>query len=517
MVLNKEMFLPNTHLPPGRFGLAGNVEDDPEELAERLRKTLYYGKPPTTDRPSLPLTGLAVDYFQDVAPKELGKLDTYFAASASRSACMSSSSVMAGMLYTNRLRKKNPTYLQQVSSSDLFLISMMMASKFMYDEGVDEEVFNDEWAEAGNMDVEDINQLEREFLSAIDWELFVRPEEFSEMLHMIEKRIALQQGVDRGWFSYCDLWVLSQGANILPWSHLTADLSKVIAVSSLAYLASILTMIGSTILASTLSTGLISLGSTLVVPPTETPISVPALPNLEESETVPEYSSVISEIEASSIESVLTMADTNAAGLVDRITDNESNNSSVGTEYSEYGRSKSTLNNLLPPLLALVSLKDSFISFVNALRDSGTKNFDALRDSGTKNFDSRSFDQNFDHICSTGPCQQETWPHCWNTSDDYDESLDLTGSWCYDSDYSVKTSSGRDFGKPCQNCGARIKKGCSASELPRKCAIQTGTVHCCCSVKGHESLMDRVDWPAFSELSALGFMTGHAYPIFVTT
>ena len=43
----------------------------------------------------------------------------------------------------------------------------MMASKFMYDEGVDEEVFNDEWADAGNMDVEDINQLEREFLSAI--------------------------------------------------------------------------------------------------------------------------------------------------------------------------------------------------------------------------------------------------------------------------------------------------------------------------------------------------------------
>ena len=47
-----------------------------------------------------------------------------------RSACMSSSSVMAGMLYTNRLRKKNPTYLQQVSSSDLFLISMV--SEDMY-------------------------------------------------------------------------------------------------------------------------------------------------------------------------------------------------------------------------------------------------------------------------------------------------------------------------------------------------------------------------------------------------
>lgn len=42
----------------------------------------------------------------------------------------------------------------------------MMASKFLYDEGVDEEVFNDEWAESGNMEIDDVNKLEREFLSA---------------------------------------------------------------------------------------------------------------------------------------------------------------------------------------------------------------------------------------------------------------------------------------------------------------------------------------------------------------
>ena len=40
---------------------------------------------------------------------------------------MSPSSLMAGMLYTRRLRKKNPSYLHQVSSSDLFLISMVNA------------------------------------------------------------------------------------------------------------------------------------------------------------------------------------------------------------------------------------------------------------------------------------------------------------------------------------------------------------------------------------------------------
>ena len=43
----------------------------------------------------------------------------------------------------------------------------MMASKFLYDEGVDEEVFNDEWANSGDVETEDVNQLELDFLAAI--------------------------------------------------------------------------------------------------------------------------------------------------------------------------------------------------------------------------------------------------------------------------------------------------------------------------------------------------------------
>ncbi len=43
----------------------------------------------------------------------------------------------------------------------------MVASKYLYDEGLPEEVYNDEWAEAANLDLEDINELERDFLSAI--------------------------------------------------------------------------------------------------------------------------------------------------------------------------------------------------------------------------------------------------------------------------------------------------------------------------------------------------------------
>lgn len=43
----------------------------------------------------------------------------------------------------------------------------MVASKYLYDEGEEEEVFNDEWGAAGKLDVETINNLEMNFLNAI--------------------------------------------------------------------------------------------------------------------------------------------------------------------------------------------------------------------------------------------------------------------------------------------------------------------------------------------------------------
>ena len=43
----------------------------------------------------------------------------------------------------------------------------MVASKYLYDEGEEEEVFNDEWGTAGGVAVPTLNALERGFLSAM--------------------------------------------------------------------------------------------------------------------------------------------------------------------------------------------------------------------------------------------------------------------------------------------------------------------------------------------------------------
>jgi hypothetical protein len=222
--------------------LESDYENGPDHvrLKERLRKSLYYCKMPTMDRPSLAMTELAVEMLQDLAPKEFGKVDMYWASDISREVCSSPCSLMLAMLYLKRLKKKNSPYLYQVSSSDLLLVALMVASKYLYDEGEVEEVLNEEWAQSANIDVDEINQLERTFLAAIDWNLFVSKSEFWSSLESLEKKIAMRQGMERnGSFTYTDLCVLLQGHCLSTdmGQSLLLQISKVLMICMMSYCA----------------------------------------------------------------------------------------------------------------------------------------------------------------------------------------------------------------------------------------------------------------------------------------
>ncbi|XP_010213635.1 PREDICTED: protein CNPPD1, partial [Tinamus guttatus] len=182
----------------------------PQQLSERVRKRLYYGwdKECSLDNLSSPVADIAVELLQKVAPSPIRRLQKKYVAHVSREACISPCSMMLALVYIERLRHRNPEYLQQISSSDLFLISMMVASKYLYDEGEEEEVFNDEWGAAGKVDVQTVNTLEMNFLSAVDWSLYTDPRELFEVLSWLEGRVAEKQGTWRGWFTYTDLCVL---------------------------------------------------------------------------------------------------------------------------------------------------------------------------------------------------------------------------------------------------------------------------------------------------------------------
>merc|ERR1712183_768516 len=214
---------------------------------DRFCKTLYYGKLPTSDRPSLPFTHVAVDQFTsaglDALGDKLGRLDMVRAADITRNACAGPNSLVLALLYLDKLRKRNPDYLTTVSSADLFLVSLMVASKFLHDDGEEDEVFNDEWASSGGIDTKELNKLELSFLSALDWRIYVDNQEFEKAVNKVETDIAFKEVTKRGWASYTDLDVLSTEVQNL-WTVFISYTMKMTAVCVTAYAAGILSLLG---------------------------------------------------------------------------------------------------------------------------------------------------------------------------------------------------------------------------------------------------------------------------------
>ncbi|MXQ79276.1 hypothetical protein E5288_WYG000351 [Bos mutus] len=215
-----------------------------QKLSARIRRRLYYGWDWETDctleELSSPVADIAVELLQKAAPSPIRRLQKKYVAHVSREACISPCAMMLALVYIERLRHRNPDYLQHVSSSDLFLISMMVASKYLYDEGEEEEVFNDEWGAAGGVAVPTLNALERGFLSAMDWRLYTDPREIFEVLSWLEGCVAEQQGRRRGWYTYTDLCVLlEQPAWQLVLGSLCQQLAKLSCLLAMAYVSSV--------------------------------------------------------------------------------------------------------------------------------------------------------------------------------------------------------------------------------------------------------------------------------------
>merc|ERR1712088_1186874 len=229
---------------------APQVFPEHTESETRYTRSLYYGVLPATDRPSLPLTRLAVDQFTssglDALGQKLGRLDMARAADISRQACAGPNSLVLALLYLERLRRRNPDYLTTVSSADLFLVSLMVASKFLHDDGEEDEVFNDEWASSGGIDTKELNRLEVKFLAAMDWRIFVDDTEFQTTLIRLEADIAIREVTDRdGDATYSDLSVLGSGEQAAHMLSLLAQAAiKVTAVCLTTYAAGILTLLG---------------------------------------------------------------------------------------------------------------------------------------------------------------------------------------------------------------------------------------------------------------------------------
>jgi len=227
------------------------VFDDFEETSERLTKSLYYGRASNNDRLSLPVTELCVSSFNNLGIEDLetklDRLDVSRAAEITRDTCASPTSLVLALMYLDRLRSSNTKYLSTISSTDLFLVSLMVASKYLYDDGEEDEVFNDEWAASGNLEKKELNRLEIEFLSAIDWNVYVSPNDYELTTQKLEWAVATKEVENRPgtWTTYTDINVLSRNLELIKVWHVFYEYTiKVTAVCAFAYAASVMTMIG---------------------------------------------------------------------------------------------------------------------------------------------------------------------------------------------------------------------------------------------------------------------------------
>ncbi|GLV41914.1 uncharacterized protein CBL_00376 [Carabus blaptoides fortunei] len=222
--------------------------DQHNRFLSRITKTLYYGKLPKTDRLSLPVSELASELFSEAQQgHSLNRLYCEEASNISRNACVSPCSFVLALLYLERLKNCNPEYLRQVAPSKLFLVSLMISSKFLHDDGEEDEVFMDEWAHSGDINVSELCQLEKDFLGAIDWNVFVREHTFWDRFDRLETDVALRQGSKRGWFTYTELKYL---INVYEINQVLQTLVAVSAVLAATYTVGVLTLVGSVFLTS---------------------------------------------------------------------------------------------------------------------------------------------------------------------------------------------------------------------------------------------------------------------------
>lgn len=168
----------------------------------------------------VPLTETIAEVLQEFSHDKFLVDDIAFIFEMSRKRAISPYALVVALIYLNRLKTKTscrgsryPTAFSSCTSSnadsfdkysvnyltntELCLVSLLLASKYLIDEGEVEEIYNDDWALASELPVKEINKLEKSFLRQMDWDLYVSSEEFWEFTSQLtekttRKKIQLQ-------------------------------------------------------------------------------------------------------------------------------------------------------------------------------------------------------------------------------------------------------------------------------------------------------------------------------------
>ncbi|KMY91561.1 protein CNPPD1 isoform X1 [Drosophila simulans] len=212
-----------------------------EDFIKRIRKSLYYGvgTPDTEMSVSLPFAEYAADLFSEThRGHSLHRLSCVSAAQVHATPC----SLIMALIYLDRLNDINSGYSSRITPHQLFVVSLMISTKFYA--GHDERFYLEDWASDASMTEDRLKAVELEFLSAMGWNIYISNELFFNKLRNVERSLAEQQGLRRGWLTYSEL------VHLLPSLGWTKFLVNSLSVLSLSYAASIITLAGAFFIAS---------------------------------------------------------------------------------------------------------------------------------------------------------------------------------------------------------------------------------------------------------------------------
>ena len=82
------------------------------------------------------------------------------------------------------------TKINNLTTKELYLISTLLANKYLIDEGEDEQLFNSELMDLTGLTTERVNFLEKQILIALNWNLYVSNDEFEQFFTLFKNHMA---------------------------------------------------------------------------------------------------------------------------------------------------------------------------------------------------------------------------------------------------------------------------------------------------------------------------------------
>ena len=151
-----------------------------------------------------------------------------------RRAMISPFCMILGLAYAKQYHKvcSDNKSAVKLSALDLFLVSMILSNKFLIDNGEYEAISNREWAKLSNKSVQEVNTLETQFLDAIEWRLYMSPQEFSAFSREIEAQVVTDLVKRRGYCTYGEM------LSLFKWEDFNAKFHTSVRNMGLAFLSS---------------------------------------------------------------------------------------------------------------------------------------------------------------------------------------------------------------------------------------------------------------------------------------